>query len=335
MSETVNTYIDSNDNEKYEHYRFIISKEQGPVRIDKYISSKIKFATRNKVQNAIKNNSVLVNDKTVKPHYNIKPEDIITIYFSNPPKKEDNLIKAQDLNLDIVYEDDHILIINKPSGMLSHPSLNIFENTLLNGLIFHFNQISKNIESGSIYKLLEKPGLVHRLDKYTSGLMIIAKTKESLKSLTEQFFYHAIKRKYIAIVYGNIKESEGIINAPIDNDPSINRVKISKTGKRAVTHFKVLDRSKNFSLIECELETGRTHQIRVHLEYLGFPLVGESIYIKSKNYNFEISEKLRSFREGQFLHSYYMKFAHPISKIEMEFKSDLPADFIKVLNYIQ
>lgn len=318
-----------NDNEKYEHFRLIISKEQSPIRIDKYISSKIKYATRNKVQNAIRNNNVLVNEKPIKPHYYIKPEDIITIYFSNPPKKEeDNLIIAQNLNLDIIYEDPYILIVNKPSGMLSHPSLNIYKDTLLNGLIYHFDNINKENEP----YLLEKPGLVHRLDKYTSGLMMIAKTSESVKNLSEQFFSHTIKRKYLALVYGNIKESSGTINAPIDNDSSINRVKISKSGKRAITHYKVIDKSEYFSLIECELETGRTHQIRVHLEYLGFPLVGENVYIKATNYNNEISEKIKDIRNGQFLHSYYMSFLHPVLKKEMEFKSEIPNDFIKVIN---
>lgn len=317
--------LESESNEKFEHYRLVISKEQTPIRIDKYISSKIKYATRNRVQNAIKNKSILVNNNSVKPHYYIKPDDIITIFFSTPPKEKSETL-SQDIKLEIIYEDNDFLIINKPSGMLSHPSLNVYQDTLLNALIFYFENLKQK-------ELLKTPGLVHRLDKYTSGLMIIAKTDISLKSLSEQFFNHTIKRKYVALVHGNIKEDEGVINAPIENNLSLNRVKISKTGKRAVTHFKVLERKNYFSLIECELETGRTHQIRVHLEYLGYPLVGETTYINAKNYNPELKEKINDLKEGQFLHSYYMSFFHPILNEQIEIKSQIPNEFFNVLNF--
>lgn len=313
--------------EKYEHYRLVISKEQSPIRIDKYISSKIKYATRNRVQNAIKEQRVLVNDSPVKVHYFIKPDDIITIFFSTPPKEREE-IEAQNIPLDIIYEDDNFLIVNKPAGMLTHPSLNVYQDTLLNALLYHF----KNYDSPD---LLENPGLVHRLDKWTSGLMIIAKTEISLKSLTEQFFNHTIKRKYLALVYGIIKDENGTINASIENNPSLNRVKISKLGKRAITHYKVLEKSKHLSLVECELETGRTHQIRVHFEYISHPLVGETVYnttnqslineIKDRLFNDEIN------LSGQALHSYYMRFFHPVLKKELEFHTSTPEHFSKIM----
>lgn len=316
--------MNENDS-KYEHYRLIVSKEQSPIRIDKYICSKIKYATRNKVQNAIKNKNVLVNENPIKNHYYIKPDDIITILFSSPPKEKTN-IDPQNIKLDIVYEDNDFIVINKPSGMLTHPSLSVYKDTLLNALIFYF----KNLEQDN---LLDNVGLVHRLDKYTSGLIIIAKTVISLKTLTEQFLNHSIKRKYIALVHGKIRESEGTINAPIENNISLNRVNISKKGKRAVTHFRVLKTNEHFSLIECELETGRTHQIRVHLEYLGFPLVGENVYIKANNYNLEIKNKVKIIKDGQFLHSYYIKFFHPVLDKYIEIISDIPDTFKNLIDY--
>ncbi len=303
----------------FEHFRLEVAKEQKPIRIDQYIVSKIKYSTRNKVQNAIKNKTVLVNKKPVKVHYFLKPDDIITIYFSKPPN--DKKIVVQNLNIDIIYEDASLIILNKPSGMLVHPTISEHKNTLLNGLLYHF-------EHSNTPNLLQSPGIVHRIDKNTSGLMVIAKNKISLKILSEYFYHHTIKRKYIALVYGELKTSSGTINANIDNNVNSSKAIISKDGKRSITHYKLLKKNKYFSLVECELETGRTHQIRIHFEHIGHPLFGDNTYNKGViNLDFNSSEIEQLKEAGQFLHSYYMKFNHPETNQEMEFEIKKPNIF--------
>lgn len=314
--------------EKYEHYRLEISKEQGPVRIDKYVVSKIKYATRNKVQNAIKDKSIMVNDLPVKVHYFIKPFDVITIFFKNPPNEKK--VEGQNIPLKIIYEDDYLMVIDKPAGMLVHPTISVYKNTLLNALLYHFQNCNTP-------DLLESPGIVHRLDKDTSGLMIIAKQKDVLKDLGEQFFHHTIQRKYVALVYDSMKDGSGTINANIENNVDSNKAKISKSGKTAITHYKVLEKNKYLTIVECQLETGRTHQIRLHFEYLGHPLVNDPIYTGYKNYDFKekIENKAKELDiKGQLLHSYYMKFLHPVSKEYLEFKTEIPQEFFQILNIL-
>ena len=310
----------------FEHFRLEIGKEQKPVRIDQYIVSKIKYATRNKVQNAIKNRTVLVNNLPIKVHYFLKPDDIITIYFSKPPNEKK--IEAQNLPLNIIYEDDYLIVLNKPSGILVHPSISVYQNTLLNGLLYHF----QNCKSTD---LLENPGIVHRLDKNTSGLMIIAKNQLALKSLGEAFYQHTIKRKYVALVHGEITETSGTINANIDNVSFSKKAIISRNGKRSITHYKVLKKNKLLSLVECELETGRTHQIRLHFEHIGYPLFNDPVYMGSKKYilSEQIKEIISNSKiDGQLLHSYYMKFFHPGLNKSLEFQTDVPKVFLEIFD---
>ncbi len=284
-------------------------------RLDIYLSEVIfKEKSRSYVQNLIKDEHILVNDLKVKTGYILKSGDDITIFDVEPVQLDLNPV---DLDLDIVYEDDDLLVINKPEGLVVHPASSYHEPTLVHGLMHQVDNLS------SINGVI-RPGIVHRIDKDTSGLLVVAKSDTAHQLLSEQLKNHEIKRTYIALVYHDFTEEEGTIDAPIGRHPK-NRLKMAivEDGKRAVTHFKVLKRfDKDYTLISCELETGRTHQIRVHMAYINHPIVGDAIYGPKH----VISD------HGQFLHAIELAFMHPIKKEYMTFNADIPEYFQKFID---
>ena len=324
--------LDSN-NELFEHYQFKADKGQEPLRVDKFLMNRIENATRNKIQNAAKNGFIFVNQKSVKSNYKVKPGDITKVMFSHPPFE--NLLVAEDIPLNIVYEDASLLVINKPPGIVVHPGHGNYSGTLLNGLIHHFKNLPSNKDG--------RPGLVHRIDKDTSGLLVIAKTEFSMTNLAKQFYLKSSKRKYHALVWGSVENDEGTINENLARD-SKNRLIMSVPedkdfGKNAVTHYKVLERFNYVTLIECRLETGRTHQIRAHMKFIGHPIFNDKRYGGDKILKGTIFNKYKQFVQNCFnilprqaLHAKTLGFLHPKSNKEMSFESDLPDDFTKCLN---
>ncbi len=324
--------FDSN-NELFEHYQFKADKGQEPLRVDKFLMNRIENATRNKIQNAAKNGFIFVNQKSVKSNYKVKPGDITKVMFSHPPFE--NLLVAEDIPLNIVYEDASLLVINKPPGIVVHPGHGNYSGTLLNGLIHHFKNLPSNKDG--------RPGLVHRIDKDTSGLLVIAKTEFSMTNLAKQFYLKSSKRKYHALVWGSVENDEGTINENLARDPK-NRLIMSvpedkEFGKNAVTHYKVLKRFNYVTLIECRLETGRTHQIRAHMKFIGHPIFNDKRYGGDKILKGTIFNKYKQFVQNCFkilprqaLHAKTLGFLHPQSNKEMGFESDLPDDFTKCLN---
>ena len=324
--------LDSN-NELFEHYQLQADKGQEPLRVDKFLMNRIENATRNKIQNAAKNGFIFVNQKSVKSNYKVKPGDITKVMFSYPPFE--NLLIAEDMPLNIVYEDTSLLVINKPPGIVVHPGHGNYSGTLLNGLIHHFKNLPSNKDG--------RPGLVHRIDKDTSGLLVIAKTEFSMTNLAKQFYLKSSTRKYHALVWGSVENDEGTINENLARD-SKNRLIMSVPedkdfGKNAVTHYKVLERFNYVTLIECRLETGRTHQIRAHMKFIGHPIFNDKRYGGDKILKGTIFNKYKQFVQNCFnilprqaLHAKTLGFLHPKSNKEMSFESDLPDDFTKCLN---
>lgn len=265
----------------------------------------------------IEDGNILVNNKKIKSSYKLNDNDILLI---NIPEIKKLDIEPENIPLNIIHEDDDILFVNKPKGMVVHPAHGNYEGTLVNALLAHCKNLS-GING------IARPGIVHRIDKDTSGILVIAKNDKAHKSLSEQFKVHSINRIYIALVKEIIKEDEGTINIPIKRSKSDRKkMGVNALGKNAITHFKVIDRYKNYTLVECKLETGRTHQIRVHMAYIGHPIVGDSTYSNGKN-EFGI--------KGQMLHAKTLGLIHPTTKEYIEFSSELPDDFINVLNSLE
>ena len=284
--------------------------EEENIRIDTYLSNKLDIS-RSKIQKLIDEEKVTVNGKVIKSNYKTKLNDEIEI---DDELDFDISVEPVEIPLDIVYEDEYLMIINKPSGLVVHPAPGHYDDTLVNGLLFYLNKDkTKNI----------RPGIVHRLDKDTSGLMVVAKDEKTMELLSEMISKKEVERKYLAIVDGVIKENTATINAPIGRDPS-NRQKmaINPTGKNAITHIKVIERFKNNTFIECLLDTGRTHQIRVHLSYINHTVTNDPVYGEGDEF-------------GQMLHSYSIKFIHPITKKELYFEQDPPKEFIEELNKLR
>ena len=279
--------------------------EEENIRIDTYLSNKLDIS-RSKIQKLIDEEKVTVNGKVIKSNYKTKLNDEIEI---DDELDFDISVEPVEIPLDIVYEDEYLMIINKPSGLVVHPAPGHYDDTLVNGLLFYLNKDkTKNI----------RPGIVHRLDKDTSGLMVVAKDEKTMELLSEMISKKEVERKYLAIVDGVIKENTATIDAPIGRDLN-NRQKMAvtdKNSKEAITHFKVLEHLNNHTLIECILETGRTHQIRVHMAYIGYPITNDPLYGKGKSDEF-----------GQMLHSKYIKFTHPRTKKELEFSIEPPKEF--------
>ena len=285
--------------------------EEGNIRIDKYLEQNTEYS-RSKIEKLIKDGNILVNDKPVKKSYTVKADDIIDINYVD----EEINIEPEKMDLDIVYEDDDVIVVNKPNGMVVHPAPGNYHHTLVNGLMYHSKLSSINGEF--------RPGIVHRIDAYTTGLLMIAKNDKAHMSLSKQLEEKTTYRKYVALVWGVINTDTGTIDAPIGRD-KLDRKKMcvtSENSKEAITHFKVLERYSNATLIELKLETGRTHQIRVHMNYIGYPIVNDPVYGKRKIID----------NTGQCLHAKELGFIHPTTVKYMQFTSELPECFINILN---
>ena len=306
--------------EMFEHYRFDIAAGQVPMRVDKYLATHMEYTSRHRIQLAIKSEYIRVNDKIVKANYVVRPGDVVT--FVMPYQRRGLEILPEDIPLNIVYEDDDLLVLNKEAGMVVHPGHGHFSGTLVNALAHHLG-ISQGPDAQD-----ERMGvLVHRIDKDTSGLLVVAKNDEAQLDLAKQFFVHSIERRYVAIVWGNLKEDEGTIIGNIGRDPNDRmRFKVfpdGDHGKHAVTHYKVLERFGYVTVVECRLETGRTHQIRVHMASIGHPLLGDEIYSSGKSPFKHL--------QGQTLHAKTIGFIHPKNNEYMEFSAPLPEYFENLL----
>ncbi len=311
----------------YEHYRFTAAIGQEPLRVDKFLMNFIENATRNKIQQAIKAGNVLVNDQVVKANYKVKPHDVIKIVLAHPP--HENLLVAEDIPIDIVYEDDEVIVVNKPAGMVVHPGHGNYSGTLVNGLIYHIENLPKNSN--------ERPGLVHRIDKDTSGLLVVAKTEFSMANLAGQFFDRTTQRLYYALVWGNMEEEEGTIEGNIGRSFK-NRLQMDvfpegDFGKHAVTHYKVIERFNYVTLVQCKLETGRTHQIRAHFKHIGHPLFNDARYGGDRIVKGTTFTKYKQFVENCFkilprqaLHAKTLGFTHPTTQEFLNFNSEIPED---------
>jgi len=312
----------------YEHYAFIVDPGQSPLRVDKFLMSRIENVTRNKIQQSAKEGSIYVNDLIVKSNYKVKGRDRVKVLFAHPPYE--NLLVAEDIAIDIVYEDDILVVINKPPGLVVHPGHGNYSGTLLNGLLHHFEKLPKNLNN--------RPGLVHRIDKDTSGLLVVAKTEQAMTHLSKQFFDKTSERKYLALVWGDVKEDKGTIEGAIGRHPK-NRLQMTvfednSEGKEAITHFKVLERFGYVTLIECQLETGRTHQIRAHLKFIGHTLFNDARYGGEKILKGTSFTKYRQFVNNCFkllprqaLHAKTLGFIHPKTGEKMQYDSPIPDDF--------
>lgn len=329
--------------ELFEHFRFIADKGQSPIRIDKYLVNCMANISRNRIQEAADAGNILVNEKPVKANYKVKPNDIISVVMTYPPSQFE--IIPQNIPIDIVYEDDDLLIVNKQPGLVVHPGVGNYEGTLLNALAYHFKDNPKYDFNDA------RIGLVHRIDKDTSGLLLIAKTEEAKTHLGKQFYNKTTDRLYEALVWGNIKEDEGTIVGALARDPRDRMMfKVfdedeNPLAKHAITHYKVLERLSYVTLVECRLETGRTHQIRVHMKHIGHPLFNDERYGGNEILRGTTSAKYRQFIKNCFeicprqaLHAKTLGFVHPTTGEKMYFNSELPQDMqqllIKWRNYI-
>lgn len=325
------------EQELFEHHRIVADKGQSLMRLDKFVTMRIENATRTKVQKGIEFGSILVNNKKVKSNYQIKPGDIVTVVLPNPPRNPELI--AEDIPFEITYEDDDLILVNKAAGMVVHPGFNNYTGTLVNALLYHFKQLPK-------YSDEMRPGLVHRIDKNTSGLLLIAKTEDALVFLAKQFFDHSISRIYNAIVWGDVKEDKGTITGNIGRDLKDRRLSGVFTdpniGKHAVTHYSVLERFGFCTLVECQLETGRTHQIRAHMKHIGHPLFADESYGGMKVVKTSRLPKYEQFIQNCFdimprqaLHARTLGFIHPSSRQFVNFESALPEDFKTVLEKLR
>jgi 23S rRNA pseudouridine1911/1915/1917 synthase len=326
---------DSND-ELYERFSIIIDKGQEPLRIDKFLANRIEGATRNKLQQAINLGLVIVNGKEIRSNYKIKPLDSIIIYSDMSPEETDVVPEKMDLN--IVYEDADLMIINKPAGMVVHPGSGNYSGTLLNGISWYLQQQNPGISE----EVLPRFGLVHRIDKNTSGLLVLAKTDKAMRQLAKQFFDHTVKRQYVALVWGDMENDNGTIVAHVGRHLRLRKLfeayPEGDHGKDAITHYKVLERFGYVTLVECVLETGRTHQIRVHMKYIGHPLFNDDFYGGDKIVKGTVYAKYKQFVDNCFqicqrqtLHARTLGFIHPVSGKEMFFEAALPADMEQVI----
>jgi 23S rRNA pseudouridine1911/1915/1917 synthase len=316
-----------NEDELFEHFKFEVPKGQLLLRIDKYLMGMLPNATRNKIQNAATSGNIFVNNATVKSNYKVKPLDVVQVMLSHPPFE--NRVDPEDIPLDIVYEDEALLLINKPAGLVVHPGHGNYTGTLVNALAFHFENLPKNSS--------ERPGLVHRIDKDTTGLLVIAKTEAAMTHLAKQFEAKTTEREYIAIVWGNVKEDHGTIEGNISRHVR-DRMQMSvfddpEIGKPAVTHYKVLERFGYVTLVSCILETGRTHQIRVHMKHIGHTLFNDERYGGNLILKGTTFTKYKQFIDNCFkilprqaLHARTLGFIHPTTGKMMRFDTEIPQD---------
>ena len=323
-----------NSNSLFEHFSFTVDKGQDPLRIDKYLMNFVENATRTKIQAAAKAGSIQVNGDVVKSNYKVKPMDEIKVLFEFPPNE--NKLLPENIELNIVYEDKELVVVNKPAGMVVHPGHGNYSGTLINALIYHFKHLPNNSSN--------RPGLVHRIDKETSGLLVIAKTETAMIDLSEQFAKKTSSREYIALVWGNVKEDSGTINEYIGRNPKNRLQNIVFTGddiekgKPAITHYKVLNRYGYVTLVSCTLETGRTHQIRVHMKHIGHTIFNDNRYGGDMILKGTTFTKYKQFVENCFkilprqaLHAKTLGFKHPKTKEYVSFDSEAPEDIKECL----
>jgi 23S rRNA pseudouridine1911/1915/1917 synthase len=331
----------SEEIEQFEHYRFIADPGQGLLRIDKFLSNRIEGTSRNRIQTAADAGSILVNGISVRSNYRVKPGEEVTIMMDYP-RRELKII-PEDIPLNIVYEDEDLMVINKPAGLVVHPGHGNYSGTLVNGLVHKYQDLELYGSNDP------RPGLVHRIDKNTSGLLVVAKTELAKLNLALQFFNKTTKRKYVALVWGNMATDEGTIEGNIGRSTRNRQIYTvfpdGESGKPAVTHYRVMERLGYVNLVECVLETGRTHQIRVHMKHIGHPLFNDDIYggnmiLRGTTYAKykQFVENCFSLMPGQALHARILGFTHPLTKEEMVFDSELPENFTRVIekwrNYI-
>lgn len=330
------------DDELFEHHRIVADPGQSLIRIDKFLQDRLPNVTRTKIQNGIHEGFVKVNEKDIKPNYKVHPNDIITVSFPEPPRDTD--VKPENIPLNIVFEDEHLLVVNKLAGMVVHPAYQNWSGTLVNALAYHFQNLPQMKGNEG------RPGLVHRIDKDTSGLLVIAKTESAMTSLAKQFFDHSIERTYQAIVWGIPDPAEGTINVNVGRSLKDRRLTAAfpdgDFGRTAITHYKVLQDFRYVSLIECRLETGRTHQIRAHMKYLKHPIFNDEMYGGSEVLKGTVFAKYKQFVDNCFkiiprqaLHAKTLGFIHPGTQKFIQFDSELPADFKEVIekweNYVK
>ena len=332
-------YVDlEQSDELYEHQRIICDPKQTPIRIDKFLMDRLEKVSRNRVQNAIKAACISVNDKPIKSNYKVRPKDEITLVLPSNPEDESELM-PENVPFDIVYEDDDVMVINKPPGLVVHPGVGNPSGTLVNGLLYYFQQKHLPLLKGNKE---DRPGLVHRIDKDTSGLLLIAKNEYAMTHLAKQFFDHSIDREYVALVWGDVKEDKGTITGNIgrhERDRMLMAVfPEADLGKHAVTHYEIIEKLYYVTLIKCKLETGRTHQIRVHLKHIGHTLFNDEKYDGNRILKGTIFAKYKQFVDNCFnimprqaLHARSLGFIHPVTEEYKYFEMPLPDDFQQVL----
>ena len=341
MSEEPNI-PEEDEEEMYEHHRFVADKGQNPLRVDKFLLNFLENTSRNKIRQAADAGCIRVNDATVKQNHKVKPGDVVTVVMSHPPR-EIELI-PQDIPIEIVHEDNDVLVINKSAGMVVHPGYGNYTGTLVNALVYHFQNLPSN-SSGE-----DRPGLVHRLDKNTSGLLVVAKNEFAMNHLAKQFYDRSTDRKYDALVWGDFEEEEGTVEGNLAR--SLKNRKVMDVfpegdyGKHAVTHYKVVERFGYVTLVECKLETGRTHQIRIHMKYIGHPLFNDWEYTGDRIWKGTTSTKYKQFINNCFeqcprhaLHAASLAFDHPVTGERLSFECPLPEDMSGLIekwrNYAQ
>ncbi len=334
LSEAVPVIVTEDGRELYEHFRFEADKGQALVRVDKFLVDRMERTSRNRIQNAADAGCLLVNGRPVKSSYKVKPLDIVSIVMDRPRYEFE--IVAQDIPLDIVYEDDTVLVVNKPAGMVVHPGHGNYDGTLVNALAWHFR-------NDKDYDVTDpRLGLVHRIDKDTSGLLVIAKTPDAKTDLGKQFFNKTTRREYVALVWGNFTEDTGTVKGNIMRNPK-DRLQMcvatdETQGKHAVTHYEVLERFGYVTLVKCILETGRTHQIRVHMRHIGHPLFNDARYEGDRILKGTTGGKYKHFVENCFevcprqaLHARTLGFRHPVTGKEMDFEAPIPEDLSRLI----
>jgi len=329
--------------ELFEHHRIVVDGKQSKLRIDRFLMDRLPNVSRSKIQDALKKGFIQVNEQNIKANYKVNPDDVITVSLPEPPR--DTELIPENIPLNIVYEDDTVLIVHKSAGMVVHPAYNNWTGTLVNALAYHFQNLP-NMKGNE-----GRPGLVHRIDKDTSGLLVIAKTEPAMTHLAAQFARHSIERTYYALVWGEVKEDKSTINAPLGRSQKDRRIvqvydQEGEYGKHAITHYKVLKRLRYVTLIQCNLETGRTHQIRAHLKHIGHPLFSDAMYGGDQILKGTVFSKYKAFVQNCFkvmprqaLHAKSLGFIHPKTGENLFFDSELPQDFQQVLerweNYVQ
>lgn len=327
--------IDEEEQQLYEHFRVVVDKGQEPVRIDKFLFEHLQHSSRNRIQKAAEAGFIHVNDRPVKSNYKVRPDDVVTLMLDRP--QHDTTIEPEDIPLDVVYEDDSVMVINKPAGLVVHPGVGNFHGTLVNAIAWHLRNLPSYDPNDP------EVGLVHRIDKDTSGLLVIAKTAEAKTNLGVQFFNKTTHRSYNALVWGNFIEDEGRIEGNIARDPK-DRLRMavfppdSEIGKPAVTHYRVIERFGYVTLVECILETGRTHQIRAHMKHIGHPMFADERYGGMEIIRGNRSSTYKAFIQNCFkvcgrqaLHARTLGFVHPKTKKQMDFTSELPEDLQKLI----